>query len=141
MQTSLNGINLIKRFEGLKLAAYKDSVGLPTIGYGHTQGVKMGDVITPEQADALLRDDVRTAEMTVSAHVSVSLTQGQFDALVSFVFNLGAGDLLKSTLLRKLNAGDSAGAAAEFPQWDHADGKALPGLAARRTAEQDMFIS
>ncbi|MGF6476608.1 lysozyme [Pantoea dispersa] len=141
MQTSNNGINLIKRFEGLRLEAYRDSVGIPTIGYGHTHGVKMGDVITGAQADAFLREDLQVAELTINTNVKVKLTQGQFDALASFVFNLGSGNFVKSTLLKKLNTGDYAGAADEFGKWVNAGGKKLPGLVKRRAAEREVFLT
>lgn len=139
MLISNNGINLIKKFEGLELKAYKDSVGILTIGYGHTHGVKAGDVITGQQADTFLREDVQVAELAVTTNVKVKLTQGQFDALVSFIFNLGAGNFVKSTLLKKLNTGDYAGAADEFGKWVNAGGKPLPGLVKRRAAEKEMF--
>jgi len=141
MQTSNNGMDLIKRFEGLKLEAYRDSVGIPTIGYGHTHGVKMGDVIAGEQADKYLREDLLVAELTINTNVKVKLTQNQFDALASFVFNLGSGNFVKSTLLKKLNAGDFAGAADEFGKWVNAGGKKLSGLVKRRAAEREVFIS
>lgn len=138
---SNNGINLIKKFEGLELKAYKDSVGILTIGYGHTHGVKAGDAITGQQADAFLREDVQVAELAVNTNVKVKLTQGQFDALMSFVFNLGSGNFVKSTLLKKLNAGDYAGAADEFGRWINAGGKPLTGLIKRRAAEREMFTT
>lgn len=141
MQTSNKGIDLIKRFEGLKLEAYRDSVGIPTIGYGHAHNVKMGDVITGEQADKYLREDLLVAELTINTNVRVNLTQNQFDALASFVFNLGSGNFVKSTLLKKLNAGDFAGAADEFGKWVNAGSKKLAGLVKRRTAEREVFIS
>jgi len=141
MKVSNNGINLIKRFEGLELKSYKDSVGILTIGYGHTHAVKAGDVITGEQADAFLREDLQVAELTVNTNVKVKLTQGQFDALVSFVFNLGSGNFVKSTLIKKLNAGDYAGAADEFSKWVNAGGKKLPGLVKRRAAEREVFLT
>lgn len=141
MQTSNNGINLIKRFEGLRLEAYRDSVGIPTIGYGHTHGVKMGDVITGAQADDFLREDLKVAELTINTNAKVKLTQGQFDALASFVFNLGSGNFVKSTLLKKLNTGDYAGAADEFGKWVNAGGKKLPGLVKRRAAEREVFLT
>jgi len=141
MKVSNNGINLIKRFEGLELKSYKDSVGILTIGYGHTHAVRAGDVITGEQADAFLREDLQVAELTVNTNVKVKLTQGQFDALVSFVFNLGSGNFVKSTLIKKLNAGDYAGAADEFGKWVNAGGKKLPGLVKRRAAEREVFLT
>ncbi|WP_367396290.1 lysozyme [Pantoea sp. Ep11b] len=141
MKVSNNGINLIKRFEGLELKAYRDSVGILTIGYGHTHAVKAGDVITGEQADAFLREDLQVAELTINSSVKVKLTQGQFDALASFVFNLGSGNFVKSTLIRKLNAGDYASAADEFGKWVNAGGKKLPGLVKRRAAERGVFLT
>lgn len=141
MKVSNNGINLVKHFEGLELKAYRDSVGILTIGYGHTHAVKAGDVITGEQADAFLREDLQVAELNVNTNVKVKLTQGQFDALVSFVFNLGSGNFVKSTLIRKLNAGDYAGAADEFGRWVNAGGKKLPGLVKRRAAEREVFLT
>ncbi|ERK18600.1 Mur1 [Pantoea sp. AS-PWVM4] len=139
MKTSNAGMELIKRSEGLELKAYRDSVGVLTIGYGHTFGVKPDDVVTPLQAEKFLRDDLSVAELTVNTSVKVKITQGQFDAMVSFVFNLGAGNFVKSTLLRKLNAGDYKGAAAEFGKWTFAGKKELPGLVRRRAAEKGMF--
>jgi len=141
MKVSNNGISLIKRFEGLELKAYKDSVGILTIGYGHTHAVKAGDAITGEQADAFLRKDLQVAELTINTNVKVKLNQGQFDALVSFVFNLGSGNFVKSTLIKKLNAGDYAGAADEFGKWVNAGGKKLPGLVKRRAAEREVFLT
>ncbi len=141
MKVSNNGINLVKRFEGLELKAYRDSVGILTIGYGHTHAVKAGDIITGEQADAFLREDLQVAELTVNTNVKVKLTQGQFDALVSFVFNLGSGNFVKSTLIKKLNVGDYAGAADEFGKWVNAGGKKFPGLVKRRAAEREVFLT
>lgn len=139
MKISERGFELIKQFEGLRLQAYPCSAGVWTIGYGHTAGVQSGDVITAPQADAFLRDDVTLSERIVNKYVSVSLTQYQFDALVSFTFNLGSGDLRASTLLKKLNAGDTAGAAGEFLRWVNAGGKKRPGLIRRREAEKALF--
>lgn len=141
MRISEKGINLIKRFEGLRLEAYLDSVDVPTIGYGHTRGVKLGQTITQEQADAFLEEDIHEFELAIQRLVHVNLTQNQFDALVSFTFNLGIGSLKQSTLLKKLNAGDITGAANEFNRWVYAGGKKLTGLVKRRSAERLMFIS
>lgn len=139
MQISKAGLDLIKEFEGLYLKAYRCPAGVPTIGYGHTAGVVMGQTITKQQADDYLRRDVRQFERAVARLVSVPLTQGQFDALVSFAFNLGEGALAQSTLLRLLNAGDYAGAAAQFDRWNKAGGRVLPGLVRRRAAERALF--
>lgn len=146
MQTSDKGIALIKQFEGCKLTAYQDSVGVWTIGYGWTQPVdgkpvRAGMTIKQETAERLLKTGLVSYESDVSRLVKVGLTQGQFDALVSFTYNLGARSLSTSTLLRKLNAGDYAGAADEFLRWNKAGGKVLNGLSRRREAERALFLS
>ena len=146
MQTSDKGIALIKEFEGCKLTAYQDSVGVWTIGYGWTQPVdgkpiRAGMTIKQETAERLLKTGLVSYESDVSRLVKVGLTQGQFDALVSFTYNLGARSLSTSTLLRKLNAGDYAGAANEFQRWNKAGGKVLTGLTRRREAERALFLS
>ena len=139
MKISERGINLIKKFEGIRLEAYQDSVGVWTIGYGHTEGVKKGDKISADQADALLMHDLAIFQRGVNRAVNVPLTQGQFDALVSFAFNLGVGALQGSTLLRKLNAGSDA--SGEFERWVYAGGGKLAGLVRRREAERALFVS
>lgn len=146
MQTSDKGIALIKQFEGCKLTAYQDSVGVWTIGYGWTQPVdgkpiRAGMTIKHETAERLLKTGLVSYESDVSRLVKVGLTQGKFDALVSFTYNLGARSLSTSTLLRKLNAGDYAGAADEFLRWNKAGGKVLYGLTRRREAERALFLS
>jgi len=146
MQISDKGISLIKQFEGLRLTAYKDAVGVLTIGYGWTQPVdgkpiRPGMTIKEETAERLLRTGLVGYESDVSKLVKVKLTQGQFDALVSFAYNLGARALSTSTLLQKLNAGNYAGAADNFPRWNKAGGKVLPGLTRRREAERALFLS
>ena len=146
MRISDKGISLIKQFEGLRLTAYQDSVGVWTIGYGWThpvdgKSIRPGMAIKEETAERLLRTGLVGYESDVSKLVKVKLTQGQFDALVSFAYNLGARALSTSTLLQKLNAGDYAGAAAEFPHWNKAGGKVLPGLTRRREAECALFLS
>lgn len=146
MNISKNGIELIKRFEGLELEAYPDSVGVWTIGYGWTQAVD-GKKIAPGMridqatADRLLKCGVVQYEQGVNQLVKVRITQGQFDALVSFAYNLGLRSLSTSTLLRKLNDGDKQGAAEEFGRWVNAGGKRLDGLVTRRAAERRMFLS
>ena len=145
MQTSDKGIALIKQFEGCKLTAYQDSVGVWTIGYGWTKPVdgkpiRAGMTIKQETAERLLKTGLVSYENDVSRLVKVDLTQGQFDALVSFTYNLGARSLSTSTLLRKLNAGDYAGAADEFLRWNKAGGKVLNGLTRRREAERALFL-
>ena len=141
MNISEKGLVLIKHHEGLRLEAYKDAVGILTIGYGHTGAVTEGQAITPEKADELLRQDVNNVEVCISKCVTVPLTQGEFDALCSFAFNLGCTALRNSSLLRKLNASDYEGASAEFKKWDHAGGMQLAGLTKRRAAEADLFES
>jgi len=138
-QLSDAGVDLIKGFEGLRLSAYQDSADVWTIGYGHTAGVQPGDRISTAEAERLLRQDTAWAQDAVRSLVKVPLSQNQFDALTSFTFNLGAEALEQSTLLRKLNAGDMAGAQAEFGRWVHADGEVLPGLVRRRAAEGELF--
>ncbi|HGL6529817.1 TPA: lysozyme [Enterobacter roggenkampii] len=146
MQTSDKGIALIKQFEGCKLTAYQDSVGVWTIGYGWTKPVdgkpiRAGMTINQETAERLLKTGLVSYESDVSRLVKVGLTQGQFDALASFTYNLGARSLSTSTLLRKLNTGDYAGAADEFLRWNKAGGKVLNGLTRRREAERALFLS
>jgi len=134
------GLALIKVYEGLRLKAYQDSVGVWTIGYGHTNNVKPGDVLSDEsQASGLLAFDLANAEAAVSRLVKVDLTDNQFAALVSFVFNLGSGNFAMSTLLKKINSGDMAGAAKEFKRWNRAGKKVLAGLVRRRDAEAALF--
>lgn len=140
MKISEHGLNLIKHLEGLCLQAYQCSAGVWTIGYGHTRGVRPGDIIDEAQACIFLRQDVAASESTVMRFVTAALNQHQFDALVSFVFNLGSGNFAASTLLKKLNAGDYAGAADELLRRIHAGGKSLPGLARRREAERTLFL-
>lgn len=132
-------IDLVKHFEGLYLNAYLCPAGVPTIGYGHTEGVKMGQTITAQRAEDFLAGDLASAAADVDRLVTVALNDDQRGALASFVFNLGAGNLASSTLLRKLNAGDYAGAAAEFGKWVNAGGRKLDGLVKRRAAEADLF--
>ncbi|RDU95358.1 lysozyme [Trinickia dinghuensis] len=140
MKINEAGINLIKEFEGLRLTAYADVVGVLTIGYGHTgPDVKPGMVITEAQAGQLLIDDLARFENGVSGLVKVPVNANQFSALVSFSYNVGLGNLGGSTLLRLLNQSDYAGAAQQFPLWDKAGGRELPGLLRRRQAEQALF--
>ncbi len=135
------GLALIKRWEGLRLKAYKCPGGIWTIGYGHTAGVKEGDTITPDQAEDFLRADLAEAEAAVARQVTVPLTSNQFSALVSFVFNLGAAHFAGSTLLRKLNAGDHAAVPAQLARWVKAGGNTLDGLVRRRTDEATLWVT
>lgn len=142
MNISEAGLELIKDHEGCVLTAYPDpgTGGDPwTIGYGSTRGVQQGMMISREEADARLREDVHSAEQCVNRSTDVILTQNQFDALVSFVFNVGCKAFQGSTLLRKLNAGDVDGAANEFQRWNKGGGKVLPGLVVRRKSEEETF--
>jgi len=139
MEYSKTGLILTEKFEGCRLVAYQDQVGVWTIGYGHTHGVHEGMICTQEQAEQWLREDIKAAENAVSQDVHVPLTQGEFDALVDFVFNLGSGALLHSTLLRLLNSGNYHGAAEEFEKWDHAGGKVVAQLLRRRQVEEAEF--
>lgn len=146
MKISDDGIALIKRFEGLRLQAYQDSVGVWTIGYGWTQPVAgrkvgAGMAIDAATAERLLVCGVAQFEQGVERLVAVTVTQGQFDALVSFAYNLGLRALENSTLLRRLNAGDRQGAADQFGRWVNAGGVRLDGLVARRAAERALFLS
>lgn len=132
-------IEKVKKFEGLRLTSYKDSAGVWTIGYGHTHGVKSGQTITEKQADSLLRGDLLTAENYVNG-MKLNLTQGQFDALVDFCYNLGAGNLAGSTLLAKIRAkAPTEEIQAQFRRWVYAGKKKLAGLVKRREWEAQRW--
>ena len=137
MQVSAEGLDLIKRSEGFRGQVYRDVAGFPTIGYGHrlTVGETFPAGITELEATAILANDVQQAEAAVARLVKILLTQGQFDALVDFCFNLGASRLAGSTLLRQLNAGQHNAAAEQLLAWDHAASQVNAGLKARRQAE------
>mgnify|MGYP003612844603 CR=1 FL=1 len=137
----MTGLDIVKEAEGLRLSAYLCPAGIPTIGYGHTKGVKLGDTCTREQAEEWLENDFFTAKQDVKAVVRVPLRENQLDALASFVFNLGVRKLIQSTLLKKLNAGDYSGAAAEFDKWVFAGKVKLNGLVKRRAKERQLFES
>lgn len=148
MKISNNGISLIKQFEGLSLKPYLDAINIPTIGYGSTyyrngKKVSMSDKpISEDEANSLL---VYIANKDfgefVNKVVKVELNQNQFDALVSFAYNLGNGNLQNSTLLKKVNQKDFVGASKEFVKWNKAGGKELVGLTRRREKERDLFLS
>lgn len=142
MKTSKNGLELIKRHEGCRLTAYKCPAGVWTVGYGHTGAdVVPGRTITPEQADELLRQDVRRAEETINRE-GLRLNQNQFDALVSFVYNVGSGNFRSSSLLKMLRVNpDSLNVRTELNKWCKAKGSTLPGLALRRKQEADLYFS
>ena len=146
MKVNDAGLTLIKDFEGFRSNWYLDPVGVWTIGYGHTDSAgspkystSKGLKLTEAEATAILARDLARYEADVTRLVKVPLNENQFGALVSFTYNLGAGNLASSTLLRKLNAGDYTGAAGEFPKWVKAGGKTLNGLVRRRAAEQALF--
>ena len=141
MKISIEGLSLIKKFEGCRLKAYKCSANVLTIGYGHTGGVKETDKITLEEADSLLEKDIAKFEEYVSDNVIVKLNQSQFDALVAWTFNLGPGNLRESTMLKKLNEADYASVPSEMKRWNKAGGKTLDGLIRRRNAEALLFQS
>lgn len=135
------GLRLLKQCEGCKLTAYKCPAGIWTIGYGSTGShVKRGLTITQDQAEGLLRSDLRRFEDAV-ATMAPGSTDNQFSALVSFAFNVGIDALKKSTLLKLHKAGDYEGAAEQFPRWNKAGGKVLPGLVKRRAAEAALYRS
>jgi lysozyme len=148
MKTSSNGIRLIQEFEGLRLTSYLCSAGVPTIGYGATfyhdgTKVKLGQTITREQANQLLVDHLKQFEGSVTGLLNgVVLNQNQFDALVSFCYNLGAGNLAKSQLLRfiKANPNDPK-IAAEFLKWNRAGGEVSTGLVRRRKKEAQLYFT
>lgn len=141
MEFSAAGLELLKRSEGFRSHIYKDVAGVPTIGYGHRllASESFPNGIGEAQAAELLARDVRTAEQAVQRLVKVPLTQGQFDALVDFCFNLGAGRLAASTLLKVLNGGRYEDAAEQLLRWDLAGGEENAGLKTRRQAELELW--
>ncbi|XTZ37891.1 lysozyme [Salmonella enterica] len=136
------GVALIKSFEGLRLEKYRDAVGKWTIGYGHLilPHESFPRPLTEPEADELLRHDLGATEDGVHKYVTVDLNQNQFDALVVFTFNVGAGNLKSSTLLKLLNQGHYTEAADQLPRWNKAGGKVLTGLTRRRAAERELFL-
>jgi len=144
MKSNNDALALIREFEGLRTTAYRDGGGVLTIGYGHTSAagaptVKAGMKISEPEAVEILRRDVGLFEKAVAKMVKVPLTENQFGALVSFTFNLGEDQVGSSTLIRKLNAGDYAGAAEQFDRWIYDNGKVEKGLVRRRAAERALF--
>ena len=141
MKTSNEGIELIKRHESLRLNAYLDPVGIPTIGYGHTKDVLLGDVITKEEAERLLIEDLVTVENEINSH-NLNINQNQFDALASFVYNVGVGNFRSSTLLKRLKANpNDPDIANQFKRWVYGGGKVLPGLVRRRNEEAKLYFT
>lgn len=139
LSLSLAGAMFIQQHEGTRYRAYLDPVGIPTICSGSTSGVILGTTETPAGCAKRLQIDTGAAGEAIQRCVRATLTQGQYDALASLAFNVGGGNLCRSTLLRKLNAGDCHGAANEFQRWNRAGGRVLPGLTTRRLAEADAF--
>lgn len=134
------GLALIKHFEGCELEVYLDAVNLPTVGYGHMdKTMKVGTKITQEEAEELLKNDLKKFENGVAKLVTVELNENEFSALVCFAFNVGLGNLGKSTLLKKIN-NKIVGAEQEFLKWTRAGGKVLKGLVRRRQAEMELFM-
>lgn len=136
MNISDQGLLLIKMREGSRTHAYLDTKGIPTIGVGHTAGVQMGDCITDEQVLDLLREDIAIVEVAINSLVTVQLTQNQFDALCSFIFNVGVNAFKNSTLLRRLNFQDYMGASQAFDMWH-----IPPEITSRRNSEKAQFLS
>jgi GH24 family phage-related lysozyme (muramidase) len=139
MRISPNGIKFIKLEEGLSLTSYLCPAGVWTVGYGHTRHARSGMKITEAEAEGLLYADLVAFERAVNELVKVPIDQHQFDALVSFVFNVGVSAFSKSTLLKLLNQGDYLGAKEQFLRWNKAGGQVLPGLANRRRRESALF--
>jgi lysozyme len=140
MTPSPRCVELVKHFEGFRAKPYRCPAGVPTIGYGHTEGVSLSDPpITREPAAALLEGDLAVFAAGVARLLTVPVAQNQFDALVSFAYNVGLGNLQRSTLLKMVNSGDLASAAREFAKWTKAKGVELPGLVRRRAAERALF--
>jgi len=140
MKISAEGLALIKKFEGLELTAYKCAAGVWTIGYGHTKDVQEGDEWSEAHADHMLEVELEEFEEYINDNVTVALSQNQFDALVSWVYNLGPANLKASTMLKVLNSGDYEGVPAQIQRWNKAGGKVLEGLIRRRKAEALLFV-
>ena len=139
MNISQEGLSLIKKFEGCELEAYRCAANVLTIGYGSTKGVKEGDTITQEEADNLLLHEMNEYEGYINDMVEVNLEQNQFDAMVSWVFNLGPANLKASTLLKVLNSKDYDGVPMQIKRWNKAAGQVKQGLIRRREAEALLF--
>ena len=139
MNTSQEGLDLIKKFEGCELTAYQDSVDVWTIGFGHTKGVEEGDEITQDEAEEMLASELDEYEGYIDDMVECDLEQCQFDALVAWVYNLGPTNLKSSTMLKRLNSNDLDDVPNQIKRWDKAGGKVLAGLVRRREAESLLF--
>ena len=141
MKISEKGLQLLKHYEGCELTAYRCSADVLTIGYGHTKGVTEDMVITQEEADQMLQDEMPEYEGYINDKVTVALNQDQFDAMVCWVYNLGSGNLASSTLLKVLNEGDYEAVPEQMKRWNKAGGKVLNGLIKRRDSEAKLFCS
>lgn len=143
MRISDRGLDIIKEFEGFRARAYMCPAGVWTIGYGHTRGVKAGDVVNEQQATELLRNDVKEAEEAINGLVKVELSQWQFDALVSLVYNIGSGNFYNSTIRRLLNEGcdDEDRLRHAWCMWKRAGSRTLSGLIRRREKEFKLFTN
>ena len=139
MKISENGLELIKKFEGCETTAYQDSVGVWTIGFGHTKGVEEGQTCSIEDAESMLADEMDEYEGYINNMVKVDLQQHEFDALVAWVYNLGPTNLGESTMLKVLNGGQFDRVPDEMNRWTRAGGEILEGLVRRRQAESLMF--
>lgn len=139
MKPSAECIDLVKGFEGFKAEAYKCPAGVWTVGYGTTENVYPGDVVNEQEAEELLFEDLVDAAKAVDELVDVELTQNQYDALTSFVYNVGREAFRQSTMLKLINAGNMKAAALQFPRWTKANGKVLAGLVNRRAKEKELF--
>ena len=139
MKISLEGLGLIKKFEGCELEAYKCAAGVWTIGYGSTKGVEEGDSLTQEDADKLLRHEMDEYEGYIKDMVKIDLKQNEFDSLVSWVFNLGPANLKASTMLKVINDNKLEEVPSQMKRWNKANGKVLEGLIRRREAEALLF--
>ena len=135
----MEGVSLIKKFEGCELEAYQCSANVWTIGYGHTKDVEKGDTITKEEAEQMLVDELHEYENYINKYVNVALSQNQFDALVSWVYNLGPANLKASTMLKVLNDGKYEEVPYQMKRWNKAGGKVLDGLVRRREAEALLY--
>lgn len=139
MKIGAKGLSLIKSYEGFRAQAYMDTGNVPTIGYGTTKGVRIGQTVTKAEAEAYLLRDVQSAEATVTKSVTVKLTQDQFDALVCFVYNVGSGSFRSSTLLSLLNQKMYSTVSTQLKRWDKDNGRVIAGLTRRRAAEGVLF--
>ncbi len=141
MKPSKACIDLVKSFEGFRATAYRCAAGVVTIGFGTTENVEIGDEVTEEEAEVMLMEDLLSASMAIDELVDVELTQAQYDALTSFVYNCGREAFRGSTMLKLLNEGKFDAAAAQFQRWNKGGGRVLAGLTRRREAERELFVS